>query len=638
VVDEAGMIGNEAFTELLHVALRTKSKVILVGDDRQLSSVARGGMFGYLAHRYGSYTLSQVRRQELSWQKEVSIRLSQGDVKGALYQLDGHGRIHWHEIESQAMAAVVDQWTIQQRLRPDKQCLIITHTNAKVEQFNKAIHEYRHQEGQLGDSEYECLTQRGKTWSRIHVSVGDRLQLTRTDKELGLANGMVGTLTEVKEQDKVYTFVMKQDNGQEVSFNPETFHGFTLGYASTVYKAQGKTLPTVLVYHDGQGSKPLSYVGLTRHEQDVHLFIAKEKTADFTDLVRQMGREEGKQASLFYTTPQEQAKERERQERERTLNQEHQQQGKWDYFVKHIIKDNLVGLAEHLVTRVRDYYHSNEAFYTPSEEKVTPIKDQSQVVKKSVEKTEQREAQHDLTCQGPVQPPKKSYGQQYESKVCAYSYKIPEAIKQQENPEQALKDFLGKQVPLFMKRYQLEKPGAIREETFNRRVVETYQLISQKQSFPTDRLNDELLGRCAYMHKHIFDTAQQMKLPPSARTTPQEEWRLINTIWKESKIWHNEAKHDPEQASGRRSHHCQKAIEREMKQHHHSPHKEEHKSQDLHLSNFSKSLHDLLFRQSFREHQLERFDRQLSHHQQEQQKQQHIQKEIVHQFTRGFER
>jgi Ti-type conjugative transfer relaxase TraA len=638
VVDEAGMIGNEAFTELLHVALRTKSKVILVGDDRQLSSVARGGMFGYLAHRYGSYTLSQVRRQELSWQKDVSIRLSQGDVKGALYQLEGHRRIHWHEIESQAMAAVVDQWTIQQRLQSDKQCLIITHTNAKVEQFNKAIHEYRHQEGQLGDSEYECLTQRGKTWSRIHVSVGDRLQLTLTDKELGLANGMVGTLTEVKEQDKAYTFVMKQDNGQEVSFNPETFHGFTLGYASTVYKAQGKTLPTVLVYHDGQGSKPLSYVGLTRHEQDVHLFIAKEKTADFTDLVRQMGREEGKQASLFYTTPQEQAKERERQERERALNQERQHQGKWDYFVKHILKNNLVSLAEHLVTRVRDYYHSNEAFYTPSEEKVTPIKDQSQVVKKAVEKTEQREAQHDLTCQGPVQPPKKSYGQQYESKVCAYSRKIPDSIKQQENPGQALKEFLGEQVPLFMKRYQLENPSAIREESFTRRVVETYQLISQKQSLPTDRLNDELLGRCAYMHKHIFDTAQQMKLPPSSRTTPQEEWRLINTVWRESKIWYDETKHGLEQASGRQSHHCQKAIEMEMKQHQHSLHKQEHKSQDLHLSNFSKSLHDLLFRQSFREHQLERFDRQRYHQQQEQQKQQQIQKEIVHQFTRGFER
>ncbi len=101
---------------------------------------------------------------------------------------------------------------------------------------------------------------------------------------------------------------------------------------------------------------------------------------------------------------------------------------------------------------------------------------------------------------------------------------------------------------------------------------------------------------------------------------------------------HVTIKHGLEQASGRRSHHCQKALEMEMKKHQHSLHREEHKSQDLHLSNFSKSLHDLLFRQSFREHQLERFDRQLSHHQQEQQKQQHIQKEIVHQFTRGFER
>ncbi|GAA5253130.1 hypothetical protein KNCP2_14200 [Candidatus Rickettsia kedanie] len=44
VVDEAGMIGNDNFSELLRVAATRKCSVILSGDERQLS-VQRGGMF-----------------------------------------------------------------------------------------------------------------------------------------------------------------------------------------------------------------------------------------------------------------------------------------------------------------------------------------------------------------------------------------------------------------------------------------------------------------------------------------------------------------------------------------------------------------------------------------------------------------
>jgi len=45
IVDEAGLIGNDDYQELLRVAATRKCNVILSGDERQLSSVGRGGMF-----------------------------------------------------------------------------------------------------------------------------------------------------------------------------------------------------------------------------------------------------------------------------------------------------------------------------------------------------------------------------------------------------------------------------------------------------------------------------------------------------------------------------------------------------------------------------------------------------------------
>lgn len=563
VVDEAGMLGNEVMTELLHVAMRSYSKVILVGDDRQLSSVSRGGMFGYLSDHFGAYTLTDVRRQEQSWQKEMAVQLSQGDVKSALSLLQDHDRIHWDLTEQQAMSSLVKEWTRQQQLDPDKDCLIITHTNAKVEAFNKAIHAYRHEQDQIREMEYECLTKRGKTWSRINVSVGDRLQLTQTNKELGLCNGMRGTLVDVKEQDNSYTFALQQDNGQTVSFNPEAFHGFTLGYASTVYKAQGKTLPSVLVYHDGQGSRSLSYVGLTRHQQDVHLFVSEEKTPDWRDLVSQMSRDENKQASLFYTTPQEIQQKKEQRQKDWELIHQQSQEGKLTHFIKHTLKDSLLEWAGEVTTRVRDHFYRNDAFYTPPEQKVTPIDPHQQrhVVKQLVEISEKREADHTLACQGPTYP-SQAIGNQYEiHKVCKHDPRVPEAIQQ--NSEKDLTSFLAKQIPPLMKQYQLEKPDFIPFDTFSKIVAEAYQAMQKiEPPLSSDRFDPGLLVRCAYMHEHIHQTAQTVMDYTDkdlTKLTQREQNSVIRTALIESQLWYNEAKLDPEKASYRQHRYCDQA-------------------------------------------------------------------------------
>ena len=627
VVDEAGMLGNEVMTELLHVAMRTRSKVILVGDDKQLSSVARGGMFGYLSHEFGAYTLSEIRRQEQSWQKEMALQLSQGHTREALELLQDHNRIHWHQTKQQAMSSLIKEWDKQQQLYPDKDCLIITHTNDKVETFNKAIHDRRHQQGQLGETEYECLTKRGDTWSRINVSIGDHLQLTKTNKELGLCNGMRGTLVDVKEQENSYTFTLQQDNGQTVSFNPESFHGFTLGYASTVYKAQGKTLPSVLIYHDGQGSKSLSYVGLTRHQQDVHLFTSQEKTPDWKSLVRQMSQEENKQASLFYTTPQEIEERRQQRQKEEERACQQRYQGKFEYFIKNTLKETVVEWAGEVATRVRDHFYRNDAFYTPKEEKIMPIDHhlQGQVVRKNVERTNDREAEHSLTCQGQTYPSKAVQREYGGSEVCRYTSRIPESIRQQENPEKALTTFLAEQVPLFMKRYHLEKPEAIPSHIFAHRVAETYQELQKiDPSLSPDRLDPGLLMRCAYIHEHIHQTAQAVvgytNDKDLSQLTKDEQHQVIRTALIESHLWYNEAQNDPERASRRQHHYSDQAKEIDTK-------RSEQIRQDHRMLNFFEKI----------DHSCTKSMQTLCQQSLQQHKTFEHQKELSREMSRGFE-
>ena len=63
VVDEAAMLDTAHMAMITAYAQEAGAKLILVGDDRQLPSIERGGLFGVLKDRHGAATLTEIRRQ-----------------------------------------------------------------------------------------------------------------------------------------------------------------------------------------------------------------------------------------------------------------------------------------------------------------------------------------------------------------------------------------------------------------------------------------------------------------------------------------------------------------------------------------------------------------------------------------------
>lgn len=58
VVDEAGMVGTSDYLELFKVSRKYNCRIILAGDERQLTSIERSGMFEVFASKFGSYILT----------------------------------------------------------------------------------------------------------------------------------------------------------------------------------------------------------------------------------------------------------------------------------------------------------------------------------------------------------------------------------------------------------------------------------------------------------------------------------------------------------------------------------------------------------------------------------------------------
>ena len=70
--------------ELLREAKMAGAKVIGAGDDRQLASIERGGLFTELKRAHGSAEISHVTRQKVDWQREAARSLSEGRFEAAL--------------------------------------------------------------------------------------------------------------------------------------------------------------------------------------------------------------------------------------------------------------------------------------------------------------------------------------------------------------------------------------------------------------------------------------------------------------------------------------------------------------------------------------------------------------------------
>ncbi len=335
IVDEAGMLGTTLSVELFNVIKNNGAKLLLVGDDRQLSSVERGGMFRFLSDRYGAAELSEVRRQTIGWQKEVSEALAEGNIKKAVHLLEEHKAIAWNTTKEESLTNLLKDWTKDTLLNPQDTRQIIAQRNVDVDALNQGARDVLRQRGLLGDVEIICSTQRG----RVSFAAGDRIQFTKKDATQGLTKGSFGTLEKINPKTKIMTIHM--DNGEVKEVDPNTYDGLRHGYEATVYKTQGATLSSVYILHSKTIDQATNYVGLTRQTKSLSLYVSHDETLSTGHLISQIERRQEKGTSLSFDT----LKDIETRQREKTF------------------LTPVKEAADTLVTKVKDRFHRNEAFY-----------------------------------------------------------------------------------------------------------------------------------------------------------------------------------------------------------------------------------------------------------------------------------
>jgi Ti-type conjugative transfer relaxase TraA len=294
MVDEAAMIDTKLMAQVTTFANQAKAKLILVGDDRQLSSIDRGGMFAVLKDRHGAAELSEVRRQSRNDDRRAAELMAEGNFHDALARYDEKGGIKWTRTQEEAQAALVRKWAADTKADPSKTRFVFAYTNDDVSKVNFAIRKVRRERGELGE-DHIFATGRGQE----AYAAGDRLQIIGTDKQRGLLNGHAGTIAKI--EDTTIHLQLDGRAGRMVAFDAEEFKQFRHGYAGTIYKGQGRTLDQTYLYHSEHWRSAASYVALTRHRDKAEVFVARNTAANLKELARQMARVDNrKAASHFY--------------------------------------------------------------------------------------------------------------------------------------------------------------------------------------------------------------------------------------------------------------------------------------------------------------------------------------------------
>lgn len=360
VCDEAGKLGNGPLFELLRQAQKHNVQVILSGDSKQLPSVERGGMFRVFAMRYGAQALENIQRQEGPEQREITQELATSKFYSAINKLDAVGGFRWSETRSGSVEDLMKGWAVDTSQHPEQKTIMMAHTNAEVRVLNEMARIIRKERGEINQEELSCQTSLG----RVFLSKGDLVEFRKNDKLLGVTNGLSGTVLDAKENKLTVCVEVDKKNTRLVSFNPQEYNAFQLGYATSYFRSQGQTVDKVHVLHSSHINKELFYVALTRHTKEARYYLSKEDVGGLQELKKLATRTNDKTNTLAFTTKEELVREQLEENKEAHIKKLKQSSFVWDR-IKGFGLSAVSGLKTQSV-KARQYVEdrkTNKSFY-----------------------------------------------------------------------------------------------------------------------------------------------------------------------------------------------------------------------------------------------------------------------------------
>lgn len=295
IVDEAGMARNEELGRLAQHVADAGGRLVLVGDERQLGAVGRGGGFAEAREIAGSGTarLDEIHRQREDWQRDATQAFGEGRARDAIQAYLDHGKVEWAASRGTARDMLVADYVRElERGTSPRDMLALAQENRDVRQMNTEIRAAIKERGGLQDARTYRLEHADGNSQKIEIAVGDRVVFERNNARTGEKNGEFGTVTKTDRRG----FDVRMDDGRMQRVEDGGQHQMSHGYASSIHKSQGATVEkTYTLASKGMDSK-LAYVSMSRQKDDTKLYANHAEFKNDAHLKNSLSRDGGREA------------------------------------------------------------------------------------------------------------------------------------------------------------------------------------------------------------------------------------------------------------------------------------------------------------------------------------------------------
>jgi conjugative relaxase-like TrwC/TraI family protein len=254
VLDEAAMTDDAALLAFLEAARHAGTKVVMVGDPRQLSAVGPGGGFEALVSRFGAvHVLSENVRQIDPAERVALAQLRSGEVGEAVDWYAANGRIAVSPDRDTALQATVEAWAADVRVGANP--AMYAWKRANVAELNRR--------GRVAWEELGRLSGPELVVGDVGYRTGDRIVTLAPGARGEIVTSECGTVLAVDVARREMAATM--DDGRLQRFAEEDLGADHLahGYAVTAHRSQGATVRRAQAFEDG-GGRELAYVKMSR--------------------------------------------------------------------------------------------------------------------------------------------------------------------------------------------------------------------------------------------------------------------------------------------------------------------------------------------------------------------------------------
>lgn len=301
ILDEAGMIGAEDYRKITDWAKKSSSKIVLVGDQKQLAAVSYGNSFVAIQNileKSNTARLEENCRQRNQSAKDVAEGYRDKDIEKVFKALDKEGWLTTAKTDRDIAEALCKDYLADK----SKSKIIICGVNAEIDFINDTIRkEFIKSEAQKekSDKSYKSnfdyknshsikVERKSGTHTNSYersFCKGDEVVFLENykdkDKKFQIDNSNRGVIKEIEPLKNGYHKLTVEINKKTVSFSTKDYKKFNHCFAISSHKSQGKTVDNT--YHLGNSftSNNKSYVDGSRHKDTYKLYLKQDEVEKF---------------------------------------------------------------------------------------------------------------------------------------------------------------------------------------------------------------------------------------------------------------------------------------------------------------------------------------------------------------------